>query len=275
MKKIIAFIVAIFAILPCSLALVGCFGNDDGGKDEFKNATPISVTELHQIRLDEAYKFKFGNFQYEEKNEVEGVVEHLTMKLLVSGQTIKAEGFYSYPETETDDRQTAYFYIFNGKMYVNRAELYPVKTTGDANSYGKFSFDFDLANGVSLNSLSGFAKKLATIINRAYTVRIDSRIIMGDYAVDGNTHARYRVVEGSTLKLRLTSNQEFSSTSQTTTTETKLYYSAKNVYRIYSSKTDVFAEVNMPVITNRYQYLVQSFSGSVNTEIPVEEYVAI
>ena len=98
---------------------------------------------------------------------------------------------------------------------------------------------------------------------------------MGNYVVEGDTHQRQRVISDDILKLRLTSRQEFASTSLTKTTETKLYYTSKNVYRIYSSVTDVFAEVNMPVITNRYQYLVQAYSGSTNTDIPVAEYKAL
>ena len=275
MKKIFSFLIAILAIIPCAFSFVGCFGSNDGDEDEFDGAAKISVIQLQEIRLDEGYTFKFKNFSYELKNDVEGLTEKMTMKLVTTSSGIKAEGFYSYPETETDDAQTATFYIFNGKMYVNRAETVAVKTTSDTKCYGKFSCDYNVEDSSTISSLTGFAKKLATLVNKIYSVHADSGIIMGNYVVEGDTHQRQRVISDDILKLRLTSRQEFASTSLTKTTETKLYYTSKIVYRIYSSVTDVFAEVNMPVITNRYQYLVQAYSGSTNTDIPVAEYKAL
>ncbi|MBR2909196.1 MAG: hypothetical protein IKC11_02485 [Clostridia bacterium] len=271
MKKIFSFLIAILAIIPCAFSFVGCF-NKDGGENEFDDATKISVTELYEIKLDEGYSFKFKNFSYAAKNTVEGLVEEIELNLTNNSSGIQAEGFYTYPETETDDAQTARFYIFNGQMYVNRAQTTPVKTTSDTKCYGKFSCAYEIENPSTISSLSGFAKKLAMIVNKIYTDHIDSSVIMGNYVYEGENYKRLQVNDGYVMKLKLTSKQEFESTSQTTTTETKLYYESKNVYRIYSYKKDVFAEVNMPVTTNVYKYLVVAYSGTVNTNIPVVEY---
>ena len=275
MKKIFSFIIAILVILPCAFSFVGCFNINDGGEDEFDGATSISVVQLQEIKLDEGYKFKFKNFYYKTENVVEGLTEIMTMKLVDTGSGIQAEGFYSYPETETSDAQTATFYIFGGRMYVYRDETVAVKTTSDTCCYGKFSCGYNIADASTINSLSGFAKKLATLVNKIYSNHIDSSIIMNNYTVEGDTHKRFKVTSDNILKLKLTSEQEFVSTSLTKTTETRLYYSSKNVYRIYSSVTDVYAEVNMPVITNTYKYLVQSYNGQINTDIPTGEYLAI
>lgn len=271
MKKFVTFMIALILIIPCSLSFVGCFGNSNPPA-EFENATSISVTELHEIRLDEAYTFKFTNFTYNEKNVVDGEEEEIKITLVVKEDKVYAEGFYNHTETETDDSQNAKFYIIEDKMYVNRAETSPIKNTNDSKNYGKFYVDYNVLNSSSVNSLTGFANKLATKINAIYNNYIDSLVAMNKYVADSANISRLREISGTVLRLKLNSSNEYTAEYRTNTTETKLYFNNKVVNKIIYSETDVIAEVNMPVVTNTYNYTVQKYTGEVNTNIPTAEY---
>ena len=271
MKRIITLIVALFLIVPCGLSFVGCFGTKDQPK-EFDNATSINLTQFHEIRLDEAYTFNFSNFTYQEKNVIDGEVEEIKLTLIVEESKVYAEGFYNHTETDSDDAQNAKFYIIEDKLYVNRAETAPVKNTGDSKHYGKFYVNYNILESSSIYSLTGFARKLATKINTIYSTRTSSQNAMNKYVVDNENISRLKETSGTVLRLKLTSADSYEAEYRTNNTETKLYFGNKVISKIVYNEKDVIAEVNMPVVTNTYSYTIQSFSGTVNSNIPTTEY---
>lgn len=271
MKRFLTFLVVILAIVPMAFTFTGCFDDEDAPKSDFAGAVTMSLPAYQEIILDEAYSLDMSenNFNINlTMTDEQGAKITFNLYYVIKDYVITAEGFYSRTATDEDDCRNAKFYVFDDKLYVNRAETTPVLNTDDAECYGKFYCDYQLGNHGSVLTSGSFARELASLIDLVLSEYVNGYYILGSFADNVETTKRKQVNRGTELRIKVDATKQLSSVNGKYVV--KAYINKKIMYKLVFES--ILRDKTTNVITKQVKTTATSYTGKVNTDIPTNQY---